>query len=76
MSDFDALLRLAKLHMSKKPNIPPDYAAEVPHLRQEMDDWRSVMSAYRLVVGHEAMLRVLFPAKTPDDFKSLRGTGD
>ncbi|QDF18495.1 hypothetical protein SEA_PUPPER_8 [Gordonia phage Pupper] len=38
-------------HRKAKPDIPADYAAEVDHLRSQMDYWQSLDNAWRTLLG-------------------------
>lgn len=38
-------------HRKARPDVPPDYAANVDHLRRQVDAWQALDDGYRAVVG-------------------------
>ena len=39
-------------HQKSRPDAPPDYLANIDHLRMQMDRWTAHDEALRLIVGN------------------------
>ena len=55
----DQLIREYDRHLSLRPPIDPDYAANIDHLRIEMDQWRAHENALRIVLADRLITEAL-----------------